>query len=145
VSIWFWGAGIALLQTSVIAHVAYLLIGSMTAEIVALIAFALFALAVILGMMGKIVPFLVWFHLSSQGFMDAPIMSNIIPVTRLKITFLFFAIAALFALASPLYPATLSFAGVMAAVLFAVVLSNLVGAWKLYRHTLAHGTRFEQV
>lgn len=145
VSIWFWGTGIALLQLSVLAHIGYSLSDTMILEAVALIAFALFALAVILGMMGKIVPFLVWFHLSSQGFMDAPIMSNIIPSNRLKMAFLFFSIAALFALASPFYPAALSFAGLMAAVMFAVLLSNLIGALRLYRHTLAHGTRFEQL
>ncbi|MFA5215134.1 hypothetical protein [Sulfuricurvum sp.] len=145
VSIWFWGSGIALLQTALIAHIAYLWNGNMMIESVALIAFSLFALSIILGMMGKIVPFLVWFHLSSKGFMDAPIMSNVIRANRLKAIFWLFIPTAVFALAAPFYPTALRIAGLTSAILFALVFVNLLGALKLYRHTLAHGTRFEQV
>jgi hypothetical protein len=143
VSIWFWGSGIALLQVSLIAHIIYLWNGNIVVESVALIAFALFALSIILGMMGKIVPFLIWFHLSSQGFMDAPIMSNVIPQNRLKATYWLFVLTALFALVSPLYFEALRIAGVTAAMMFGILLANLFGALKLYRHTMTHGTRFE--
>lgn len=143
VSIWFWGAGIALLQASLITHIGYLGSGSTLLESIALIAFTLFAFSIIVGMMGKIVPFLVWFHLSSQGYMDAPIMSNVIPRSRLKIAFSLFLITAFFALLSPLYPAVFPIAGGAAAMLFTALLVNLIGAVKLYRHILAHGTRFE--
>jgi len=37
-----------------------------------------FSLSVILAMVYKIVPFLVWFHLSSQGYMKAPMMHEVI-------------------------------------------------------------------
>lgn len=143
VSIWFWGAGVGLLQLAVISHAGYLWSGIPLLESVALMGFSLFALSVILGMMGKIVPFLVWFHLSSQGFMDAPIMSNVIPQSRLKVTFWLFAAASACALFSPLYPPALAVSGAIAAAMFSTLLTNLLGAIKLYRHTLAHGTRFE--
>lgn len=145
VSIWFWGMGVALLQLSLIAHITYLYRGEMAIEAVALIAFFFFALSIILGMMGKIVPFLVWFHLSSQGFMDAPIMSTIIPRNQLIITFWLFVLTAAFALVSPLYSEALRIAGLTAAAMFAMVFTNLIGATNVYRHTLAHGTRFEQL
>lgn len=145
VSIWFWGTGVALLAVALISHIGYLFTNTIVIESIALIAYSLFALSVILGMMGKIVPFLVWFHLSSQGFMDTPIMSNIIPQSRLKTTYWLFLGAALFALLAPLYPNALSLSGGCAAILFATLLSNLLGALKMYRHTLAHGTRFEQL
>ncbi len=145
VSIWFWESGIALLIVALIAHIGYLWSGSITIESVALIAFSLFALSIILGMMGKIVPFLVWFHLNSQGFMDAPIMSNVIRADRLKTTFWLFLSTALFALVSPLYSEALRLAGVSAAMMFVLLSVNLLGALKLYRHTMAHGTRFEQI
>lgn len=145
VSIWFWGSGIALLITAIVTHIGYLWSGSMMIESAALIAFSLFALSIILGMMGKIVPFLVWFHLNSQGFMDAPIMSNIIRADRQKATFWLFILTALFALLSPLYSEALRLAGVSAAMMFILLSVNLLGALKLYRHTMAHGTRFEQI
>lgn len=142
VSIWFWGTGVALLQASIFAHIGYLGSGISSLEAVALIGFGLFAFSIILGMMGKIVPFLVWFHLNAQGYMDAPIMSNVIPQRRLKTAFWLFVCTLFLALSSPFYPAALSIAGVFSALLFAAVLANLIGAVKLYRHTLAHGTRF---
>lgn len=145
VSIWFWGSGIALLITAIVTHIVYLWSGSMMIESAALIAFSLFALSIILGMMGKIVPFLVWFHLNSQGFMDAPIMSNIIRADRQKATFWLFVLTALFALVSPLYAEALRLAGASAAMMFTLLSANLLGALKLYRHTMAHGTRFEQI
>lgn len=145
VSIGFWGVGIALLQLALIAHIGYLWSPLPLAESVALIAFSLFALAIILGMMSKIVPFLVWFHLSAQGFMETPIMSNVIPQERSRGTFWLFLCAALFALVSPWYPFFLALSGGFGVMMFGLLLANLAGALRLYRHTLAHGTRFEQL
>ena len=142
VSIWFWSAGMALLVLSLVAYAISLLYAG--AEPFALIAFALFALSIILGMMGKIVPFLVWFHLSSAGYMDAPIMSNIIPQSRSKRLFALFLFASANLLGGVWIPLLLSLGGVALGAMFALLLANLLSALKLYRHTLAHGTRFTQ-
>jgi len=37
-----------------------------------------FSISVIFAMVYKIIPFLVWFHLSSQGYMEAPMMHEVI-------------------------------------------------------------------
>ena len=50
-----------------------------------LVAYGGFALSVVFGMMYKIVPFLVWFHLNSQGYFDAPVMTEIISPKRAKL------------------------------------------------------------
>ncbi len=46
-----------------------------------------FSISVILAMVYKIVPFLVWFHLSSQGYMKAPMMHEVIKPKMAKIHF----------------------------------------------------------
>jgi hypothetical protein len=143
VSIWFWGSGIILLSIAITAHAAFLGSGYPQLQSIGLIAFALFALAVILGMMGKIVPFLVWFHLSSSGYMDAPIMSNIIPQSRAKGVFNLFILTALTALSGVFWPESLAVSGILGGAMFSLVLYNLIKAVRLYRHTLSHGTRFE--
>jgi hypothetical protein len=142
VSIWFWMAGNGLLMIALITYMSSIVTNYAPLDAVSLIAFGLFALAIILGMMGKIVPFLVWFHLSSSGFMDAPIMSHIIPQKRLKLTFWLFVTASFFALISPLYPLLLMASGVFSGAMFALVLFNLITALRLYSHTLKHGTKF---
>lgn len=144
VSIWFWNTGIALLSFSLVAYLASLFGAPDTLGTLSLIAFALFALSVILGMMGKIVPFLVWFHLSSAGYLDAPIMSNIIPPERARLLFALFSITAAMLLLGVFLPEAFAAGGVLAGAMFAVQLYNLQKALGLYRHTVAHGTRFSQ-
>ncbi|MFZ3053401.1 MAG: hypothetical protein WA099_08335 [Sulfuricurvum sp.] len=142
VSIWFWKGGVALLGLALMSYSGYLFSDYTPLETVSLIAFALFALSIILGMMGKIVPFLVWFHLSSSGFMDTPIMSNIIPQKRLKITFWLFSATAISALLAPFYANILILCGLTSTAMFALLLFNLITAKRLYHHTLEHGTKF---
>jgi len=145
VSIWFWGAGIILLLISLMAYGAFEVSSYEPLVSISLIAFALFALAIILGMMGKIVPFLVWFHLSSAGIMDAPIMSNIIPHTRAKTLFSLFLLTS-FSLLGGVFVLELFVVGAIAAAgMFALLFFNLINALKVYRFSLTHGLRFEQI
>lgn len=145
VSILFWWLGIALLTISIIAYALFIYNGYAPLQGMALISFALFALSIILAMMGKIVPFLVWFHLSSSGYMDAPIMSNIIPNARAKGLFWLFGLTAVLALSSLFSPELLRLSALAGAAMFGLLFINLIQALKLYRHTLVHGTRFEQL
>lgn len=145
VSILFWGVGIALLTISIIAYALFTYSGYAPLQSMALISFALFALSIILAMMGKIVPFLVWFHLSSSGYMDAPIMSNIIPNARAKGLFWLFGLTAVLALSSLFSPEMLRLSALSGAAMFGLLFINLIKALKLYRHTLVHGTRFKQL
>ncbi len=145
VSIWFWMSGMGLL---LVALISYLLFGVTAHEYfqtLSLMSFSLFALSIILGMMGKIVPFLVWFHLNSQGYMDTPIMSNIIPFSRQKTLFGVFAILSVTMTIGIFIAEALAVGAIMAITLFVLLLFNLIGALKLYRHTLVYGTRFEQM
>ena len=145
VSIWFWMVGIILLAVSIATYGVFEWNGYAPLPSIALNAFALFALAIILGMMGKIVPFLVWFHLNSAGYMDTPIMSNIIPQSRSKALFALFGITLLFTLSGIFYPLPLQLGALSGGAMFTLLLLNLIKALKLYRHTLVYGTRFEQL
>jgi hypothetical protein len=145
VSIWLWGMGMGLLTLSIITYALFNYTLYPPLLSFALIAYALFALAIILAMMGKIVPFLVWFHLNSAGYMDAPIMSNIIPIQRVKAIFWLFTITSAFVLAGMFYPLSLQLGALSAMAMFGLLAINLIKALKLYRHTLVHGTRFEQI
>lgn len=143
-SIWFWNAGTALLLLAVLAHTLSLFTAQAAWETVALLSFSLFSLAIILGMMGKIVPFLVWFHLSSAGYMDAPLMSDIIPQRRARLLFGLFLLTAVSLLCGVLLPEAFAAGGLFAAAMFTLLLYNLLHALRLYRRTLVHGTRFTQ-
>jgi hypothetical protein len=135
VSIWFWYIGMGLLFLSLVFHIVNLYNPVPQLEATALISFGLFSLSIILGMMTKIVPFLVWFHLSSAGYMQTPIMSNIIPDKRNQVLFVLFFISSLVALTSFLTPTLLSLAGIGFLAMFSLLAHNLIGAVRLYRIT----------
>lgn len=142
VSIWFWLLGIGLLFVALSSYGIYLASGMEVFQPMALVSFALFALSIIMGMMGKIIPFLVWFHLSSSGYMDTPIMSNIITHARAKALFVLFALTVLFVLGGVVYNELLRIGGMIGIAMFVLLFFNIVTALKMYRHTLRHGTRF---
>lgn len=133
-----------LLLLAVMAYTASLWSEYAKLQSLSLIAFSLFALAIILGMMGKIVPFLVWFHLNSAGYMDAPIMSNIIPQSRAKWIFTLFIFTSISSIVGVFYIELFALAALIATAMFTLLLMNLINAYKLYRYTLSHGKRFEQ-
>ncbi len=143
VSIWFWEAGMGLLSISIAAYTASWWYE--TFSLVALLAFALFALAIILGMMSKIVPFLVWFHLNSAGYMDAPIMSNVIPSRRSQILFLLFLLMSLFLLGGVFVVEFLVVGALVGAALFGQLFYNLLKAVAIYRFTVRNGMKFESI
>lgn len=143
VSIWFWFFGIGLLFVSLSAYTIYSLSGIELFQPMALVAFALFALSIILGMIGKIVPFLIWFHLNAAGYMDTPIMSNIITHTRAKLLFVLFVSTALFTLVGSLYHPFLSMGAIMGSAMFALLFYNIFTALALYAHTVRFGVRFD--
>lgn len=145
VSIWFWNTGMGLLVVSMAAYTVYEWSSYSPMQSVALIAFAFFALSIIIGMMGKIVPFLVWFHLNSAGYMDAPIMSNIIPFSRVKGVYILFVMTVGSAMAGVFVPELFALSALTASAMFALLLFNLIKALMLYRHTRLHGMKFESM
>jgi hypothetical protein len=111
-------------------------------ESVSLISFGLFVLSIMMGMMGKIVPFLVWFHLNAQGFKDTPMMSSILPQKTLTILFALLTITAVVAILSPLTPWLMSVAGVSGMVMFGTLEFALVQAKQRYDYTLNYGEKW---
>ncbi len=142
VSIWFWHLGIGLLSSALGAYALGVLFSSSVLESVSLIAFGLFVLSIMMGMMGKIIPFLVWFHLNAQGFKDTPMMSSILPQKTLKIIFILLGLTAFFGILSPLVPWLMSVVGVSGMVMFITLLRAIVRAKQSYNHTLTYGTKW---
>ena len=80
-SVWFWRFGMGLL----IISLSTFFIDDL--RDITYISFIGFALSIVFAMVYKIVPFLVWFHLSNQGYMEAPMMHDVIHPQRVKIHF----------------------------------------------------------
>jgi len=87
-TVWFWRLGMGLLMISM-TIILLDNITSLPANItyISQIAFIGFALSIVFAMVYKIVPFLVWFHLSNQGYIEAPMMHDVIHPKKAKIHF----------------------------------------------------------
>jgi len=91
-----------------------------------------FAMSVITGMMYKIVPFLVWFHLTNEGYMSMPTMHELIGKKLTTIQFILHVLTllslAIFAFDSSFQIAT----GVLMVLSNALLLANLIKGSKIY-------------
>ncbi|MFP4333422.1 MAG: hypothetical protein ACLFQJ_08975 [Campylobacterales bacterium] len=92
-----------------------------------------FVLAIIFAMLFKIVPFLTWFHLSFQGYFDAPTMGEIVPSNVIKTASYLYALMFVmmvvgFFFKSFLYPAFL-----LLGVLGFVMLHYVVKSYRIYK------------
>ena len=87
-TVWFWRLGMGLLIVSMIIVLLSNIV-PLNSQIMGIstITFIGFGLSIVFAMVYKIVPFLVWFHLSNQGYMEAPMMFDVIHPKRAKIHF----------------------------------------------------------
>ncbi len=142
-TIWFWRTGMGSLVLSML-----LLLVAYFTEADALlpsgaVLFLSFALSVLFAMLYKIIPFLTWFHLNSQGYLTTPMMHEIIhPKTAKKHFFIHFAMVV-----SLLLSQTASWIIFAAAALmllsFIWIGYQIWHAHKLYRHTQENSEKFD--
>jgi len=87
-TVWFWRLGMGLLFLSMsIFFVENIMPLSAIMVKISYLSFIGFALSIVFAMIYKIVPFLVWFHLSNQGYMEAPMMHDVIHPKKAKMHF----------------------------------------------------------
>jgi hypothetical protein len=107
------------------------------------ILFAGFALSIVLAMFYKIVPFLTWFHLNSQGYFTAPMMHEVIhPKTAMKHLFIHLLMLTAY-LAALLIPSFVYLAALLTIVSFGWMLWQIIHAQRLYKKTQESGKKFE--
>ncbi len=142
-TIWFWRLGLTSLILSMLAMIITLFIANGTVQILSYLFFAFFTLSIVFAMFYKIVPFLTWFHLNSQGYFTAPMMHEVIhPKTANKHLYIHVSTLAAFLLSLFIVP-FIYLAALLTILSFGWMTYQIVHAWKLYRHTQETGEKFE--
>ena len=136
-TVWFWRFGMGML----IASMLLLLMNEEVLKPLNYLTFIFFALSIVFAMVYKIVPFLVWFHLSNQGYMSAPLMFDIVHPREIKQHFYMHIATAVAFLIALLIPQAIMIAGALTISSFGLLLYRLIIAIKLYRHTQKHGEK----
>jgi len=142
-TVWFWRTGLSALLISMGALLVNKLTGNTFWMKIFAIFYAAFALSIVMAMFYKIVPFLTWFHLNSQGYFTAPMMHEVIhPKTAMKHLYIHVTTVVIFVL-SLLYAPLLYLAGILTILSFGWMLWQIIHAWRLYRYTQNTGEKFE--
>lgn len=142
-TVWFWRLGLSLLLLSMFSFTLQHVTTLYLLKPLGAIFFASFALSILFAMFYKIVPFLTWFHLSSQGYFSAPMMHEIIhPKTAKKHLYIHLTTIVTFVL-SLFVPLFIFLAGVLTILSFTWMAYQLIHANKLYNETQKNGEKFE--
>ena len=143
-TVWFWRLGLGLLIFSSLIIIIYNIVGlDERIEGLSYFTFIGFVLSIVFAMVYKIVPFLVWFHLSNQGYMEAPMMFDVIHPQKAKIHF-WIHISTLIAWSlSLLYQPIFILASILLSISFGWLLYHLIFALKKYNYTQKYTKKME--
>jgi len=142
-TVWFWRLGLS----SLILSMLFMAI-SQFKEIAAIqalsyIFFTSFALSIVFAMFYKIVPFLTWFHLNSQGYFTAPMMHEVIhPKTAKKHLYIHLATIVSFIL-SLFIEEVIYLSGLLTILSFSWMCYQIIHAHLLYNKTQETGEKFD--
>lgn len=95
ITIWYWRTSSIFLALGSLSWIANEYFDNEYIVIVSIFIGAGFILSVMIGMLYKIIPFLVWFHLNGSGYMSIPTMNEMINKNLAKLQFILFLVSIL--------------------------------------------------
>jgi len=142
-TVWFWRFGLTSLVLSMLSLIIFEFTSISILKPFSYIFFASFGLSIVFAMFYKIVPFLTWFHLSSQGYFTAPMMHEVIhPKTAKKHLYIHIAMIGTYIVS--LFITTFIFIAASLTLLsFGWMAWQIIHAWKLYTYTQKNGEKFD--
>lgn len=142
-TVWFWRMGLSSLLLCMLATVIALFTEVTAIKTLSYIFFTSFALSIVFAMFYKIVPFLTWFHLNSQGYFTAPMMHEVIhPKTAKKHLYIHLATMITF-IVSVFIPQMILLAGLLTMLSFGWMGYQIIHAHLLYKKTKKNGEKFD--
>ena len=142
-TVWFWRMGLLSLLLSMLSVLLLNLTEFSLLKPLSYILFASFALSIVFAMFYKIVPFLTWFHLNSQGYFTAPMMHEVIhPKTAKKHLYIHLATILTY-IASLFFSPFIFAAGALTILSFGWISYQIIHAHLLYTKTQKTGEKFD--
>lgn len=141
-TIWFWRLGLGSLIISMLCFALGLFVQTAWIHALAYLFFGAFALSIVFAMFYKIIPFLTWFHLSSQGYFTAPMMHEVIhPKTAKKHFWIHCSMMTAFIM-SLIVPQLILLASLLTVLSFGWMGYQIIHAHLLYVKTQKEGHKF---
>jgi len=142
-TVWFWRLGLTSLLLSMLSIAVTFVTDITIFKTLSYIFFVSFTLSIVFAMFYKIVPFLTWFHLNSQGYFTAPMMHEVIhPKTTKKHLYIHLTTIVTFIL-SIFIPQLILLAGLLTILSFGWMGYQIIHAHLLYKKTQESGEKFD--
>lgn len=142
-TVWFWRMGLSSLILSMLSLLILNFTELSLLKPLSYIFFISFALSIVFAMFYKIVPFLTWFHLNSQGYFTAPMMHEVIhPKTAKKHLYIHLA-AIITYIAALFFPQFIFLAGALTILSFGWISYQIIHAHLLYKKVQKTGEKFD--
>jgi hypothetical protein len=145
-TVWFWRLGMGLLIVSMFITLLDTFINiPLEVKMLSYLTFIGFGLSIVFAMVYKIVPFLTWFHLSNQGYMEAPMMHDIIHPKKAKKHFYIHVVMLVVLMITLFFNSFIGelLSAILVLVSFSWLLYNLIYAIKKYQYTQKYTKKFE--
>jgi len=136
VTVWYWRSSAIFMTIGLFAWVFNSMIDDKHIVVVSLIIGGGFIFSIMSGMLYKIVPFLVWFHLNAKGYMSIPTINEMIDKRSAKIQFILFIASLLGFLISYFEPAFLEFSAFLFIASMIVLEYNIINPVMVYIRTI---------
>ncbi len=134
-TIWFWY--LSSFSFAIFAIFSY------TNQYISAIFFTFFATSVVMAMSYKIAPFLVWFHLSSKGYFDAPMMHEVIHPKIVRFNFYIHISSLLFFVISSIFSNILIIASIFFTISFLILFVSIYTSIQKYIYTCQNGKKID--
>jgi len=143
VTIWYWQLSAYSLMVGALVWSVDVVIAYELSLLSALLIGGGFLLSLMSGMLYKIIPFLVWFHLNARGYMSIPTMREMFSARVAEVQFVLHLISLLLCIPFAFGVDTLQAAGAVLLLSSALLLFNLLSALQIYRDTLKRAPDFD--
>ena len=141
-TVWFWRMGLTSLLLSLLSMTMTLFTTLEIFKALSYIFFSSFALSIVFAMFYKIVPFLTWFHLNSQGYFTAPMMHEVIHPKTAKKHLYIHVVTIISFIVSLFIPQVIFVAAAFTILSFGWMAYQVAHAQILYNHTQKTGEKF---
>ncbi|MCF6340710.1 MAG: hypothetical protein L3J10_08195 [Sulfurimonas sp.] len=133
VTVWYWRSAAIFMTLGAFAWVIDDFFDHKYIVIVSILIGGGFIFTIMIGMLYKIIPFLVWFHLNAKGYMSIPTMNDMINNKLSKIQFILFIISLIGFIVSFFIPSLLTFFAITFIVSMIILEYNIIAPILIYR------------
>lgn len=136
VTVWYWRTSTIFLTLGLFSWVLNGYYDDKYIVVVSVVIGGGFILSIMTGMLYKIVPFLVWFHLNAKGYMNIPTMNEMINKDMARVQYILFLLSLIGFVASYFEPIFLEYSAFSFIVSMVILEYNIINPVLVYMRTI---------